>query len=146
MIRAAACKINDFRVKDLSTTGISSGHHSGAMDCNLCLELAHFSLQSPRTSFIQHFPKPPVRNVSMSFEWEINQMMSYLQKSGWIRCNPTLSGFSGWIEGHGGHGGSMPRRFSLEIRRSGEADCRSRLLQVALISRIKLLNVRRKHD
>jgi len=47
MIRDAARKINDFRVKSLS--------HSGAMDCNLCLELAHFSLQQHRSSFIQHF-------------------------------------------------------------------------------------------
>jgi len=50
MIRdpARARKMNDFRVKDLG--------HSGAMDCNLCLELAHFSLQTPRISFIQHLP------------------------------------------------------------------------------------------
>jgi len=65
--------------------------------------------------------------VSM-LERKITQYRSHLQKSEWIRCNPTLSGFPGWIEGHGG---SMPRRFNLEIRRSGEVDCRSRLLQVA---------------
>jgi len=55
MIRDPARKMNDFHVKDLSTTGISSGHHSGAMDCNLCFELARFSLQPLRSSFIQHF-------------------------------------------------------------------------------------------
>jgi len=49
MIRDPARKMNEFRVKDLS--------YSGAMDCNLCLELAHFSLQLLRSSFIQHFPK-----------------------------------------------------------------------------------------
>jgi len=47
MIRDTACKMNDFRVKDLS--------HSGAMACNLCLELAHFPLQPHRNRFIQHF-------------------------------------------------------------------------------------------
>jgi len=61
MIRDPARKMNDFCVKDLSTTGISSGHHSVAMDCNLCLELAHFSLQQHRTSFIQHFPGQSAR-------------------------------------------------------------------------------------
>jgi len=55
MIRDPACKMSDFCVKGLSTTGIPSGHHSGAMACNLRLELAHFSLQPLRTSFIQHF-------------------------------------------------------------------------------------------
>jgi len=49
MIRDPAWKLNDFRVKDLS--------HSGAMACNLCLELVHFPLQPHQTSFIQHFPK-----------------------------------------------------------------------------------------
>jgi len=47
MIRDPARKMNDFCVKNLS--------HSGAMTCNLCLELAYFSLQPHRTSFIQHF-------------------------------------------------------------------------------------------
>jgi hypothetical protein len=41
--------MNGFCVKDLS--------HSGAMACNLCLELAHSSLQSHQTRFIQHLPK-----------------------------------------------------------------------------------------
>jgi len=50
MIRDAACKMNNVRVKDLS--------HSGAMPCNLCLELAHFPLQPHQTKFIQHFPRP----------------------------------------------------------------------------------------
>jgi len=47
-IRDTACKTNDFRVKDLS--------HSGAMTCNLCLELTHSPLQSHQTRFIQSFP------------------------------------------------------------------------------------------
>jgi len=53
MIHDPARKMNDFYVKDLS--------HSGAMPCNLCLELAHFSLQPHRTSFIQHFPRSIVK-------------------------------------------------------------------------------------
>jgi len=67
MIRAAACKINDFRVKDLSTTGISSGHHSGVMPSNLCLEFAHFSLQQHQTSFIQHFPNGFFMSIQACF-------------------------------------------------------------------------------
>jgi len=47
MIRGAACKTNDFRVKDFS--------HSDAMPCNLCLELVHFPSQPHQTSFNQHF-------------------------------------------------------------------------------------------
>jgi len=47
MIRDTAIKANDFCVIDLS--------NSGAITCNLCLELAHFALQSHRAGFIQHF-------------------------------------------------------------------------------------------
>ncbi len=54
-------------------------------------------------------------------------LLRYLQKSEWISCNPTLSEFSGWIEGYGG---SICRKFSLKTRQSGDADCCSRLLQV----------------
>jgi len=46
MIRDAAYKMNDFCVKYFS--------HSGAMICNLCLELAYFPLQPHQTRFIQH--------------------------------------------------------------------------------------------
>jgi len=47
MIRDPAWKMNDFCVKDLS--------HSGAMPCNLRLELVHFPLQTHQTSFNQRF-------------------------------------------------------------------------------------------
>jgi len=53
---------------------------------------------------------------------------SHLQNSGWMSGNPTLSPFSGWNEVHGG---SMDRNFSPEMGQSGEADRRSRVLQVA---------------
>jgi len=43
--------------------------------------------------------------------------------------NPTLSPFSGWDEMHGG---SMDRNSSSEMSQGGEADCRSRVLSVAL--------------
>jgi len=59
---------------------------------------------------------------------EVKSHVSYLQKFRWIRCNPTLSGFSGLMEGYGG---SISRKLRLEIRRNGEEYCRSRLLQVA---------------
>jgi len=49
MIRDPACKMNDLCVKDFS--------HSGAMACNLCLELVHFPLQTHQASFNQRFPK-----------------------------------------------------------------------------------------
>ncbi|MDQ6981463.1 MAG: hypothetical protein Q9M08_00445, partial [Mariprofundus sp.] len=53
MIHDPACEMNDFFVKDLS--------HSGAMPCNLCLELLHFPLRSHQTKFNQHFPKRLIR-------------------------------------------------------------------------------------
>jgi len=59
--------------------------------------------------------------------------MSLLQNSGWMSGNPTLSLFSGWNELHGG---SMERNSSLEMGRSGDADRRSRVLQVALINNL----------
>jgi len=40
--------------------------HSGAMPCNLCLELTHFPLQPHRTRFIQRFPK--VLEINKSLE------------------------------------------------------------------------------
>ncbi len=104
MIYDSARKTGNFCVKDLS--------NSNTIACSPCLEPTCFARHSHQIGVVQ----------------------SYLQKSGRIRCNPTLSGFSGWIEGHGC---SMPRRFSLKIRRSGEADCHSRLLQVALQSFLK---------
>jgi len=58
-----------------------------------------------------------------------NFIKSHLQKSGWMSGNPTSSPFSRWNEVHGG---SMERNSSSEMGRSGEADRRSRLLQVAL--------------
>jgi len=48
MIRALASKTNDFCVKGLS--------YSGAMTCNLCLELIHLALPFHQTIFNQHFP------------------------------------------------------------------------------------------
>ncbi len=47
MIRGTAIKTSDFCVKDLS--------NSGAITCNICLELTHFDLQPHRASFIQRF-------------------------------------------------------------------------------------------
>lgn len=49
MIRDTAIKTNDFCVKDLG--------NSGAIVCNLCLELVHFALQPPQARYIQHFTK-----------------------------------------------------------------------------------------
>jgi len=60
--------------------------------------------------------------------------LSHLQKSGWMSGNPTSSPFSRWNEVYGG---SMERNSSSEIGRSGEADRRSRLLQVAHLNEIK---------
>jgi len=54
--------------------------------------------------------------------------LSFLQNSGWMSGNPTLSLFSGWNELHGG---SMERNSSLGMGRSGDAGRRSRVLQEA---------------
>jgi len=85
--------------------------------------------------------------------------MSHLQKSEWMSCNPTSSAFVRWNEGHGGsirrqkgrrpfgrtsgrpqgEGQRLESNSSLEIRRSGEGNRRSRLLQVARMSVLLLL-------
>jgi len=62
MIRDSAYKMNDFCVPQGTISAASGIHlvkdlsHSGAMACNLCLELAHFPLQPHQTRFIQPFP------------------------------------------------------------------------------------------
>jgi len=53
---------------------------------------------------------------------------SQLQNSGWMSSNPTLSLFLGWNEMHGG---SMDRNSRSETGQRGEADRRSRVLQLA---------------
>jgi len=60
--------------------------------------------------------------------------MSHLQKSGRISFNPTLRGFLDWVEGYGD---SISRKFNLKKRQSGEEDCRSRLLQVARMTKTR---------
>jgi len=56
--------------------------------------------------------------------------MSQLQKSGRISCNPSSRLFLGRNKVHGS---SMCRSFGAKRDRSGEADCRSRLLKLALM-------------
>jgi len=54
--------------------------------------------------------------------------MSQLQNSGWMSSNPTLSSFLSWNEMHGGF---MDRNYNSEMDQRGEADRRSRVLQLA---------------
>jgi len=76
--------------------------------------------ENPRMAHERNEISPPVRIYPFH--------SSHLQKSGWMSGNPTSSPFSRWNEVHGG---SMERNSSSEMGRSGEADRRSRLLQVA---------------
>jgi len=76
MNRDAVCKTNDFGVPQGTISAASGIHlvkdlnHSGAMPCNLCLELAHFPLQSHRTRFNQRFLKNPPLHIVL-FEPEM---------------------------------------------------------------------------